>query len=216
MGTKTKYDYATLTMEEMEKSPCVKRKVGCIIVDEFGEVIGKGFNLNGDLTRPCEDHNGDTAMGVTHAEISALKDAEHTPRLMSESTPHIAYVTHKPCHNCNKALSEAGVKEVVIVKEGIKHDKNKPRLSLIPTQLIEGVGAVMTFGSKKYKKNNWKQLDDPSRYLDALWRHLEAYRGGEEFDTETGLSHMAHIATNAGFLMWMDEYKEGWQDKDLD
>jgi len=126
--------------------------------------------------------------------------------------PKTIYVTHQPCIGCMRAIEASGIENIVIVDKGIKHDKDKLRLSLIPTQLIAGVGEVMSFGAKKYKKDNWKNLDDPTRYLDALMRHLEAYRRGEEFDEETGLPHLAHLATNAGFLLFFDEERDGWRE----
>jgi len=208
-----KYDYEALAMEEMEKSPCEKRKVGCLLVDEYGEIVGRGHNHNDN--NPCEDHNGETVIGVVHAEIRALADANSVTHdhLMHMSRPIKAYVTHQPCQNCLHALRSHGIQDIIIVDRGIKHDAEKLKLSLIPTQLINGVGEVMQFGAKKYKRNNWKNLDDPTRYLDALMRHLEAYRRGEEFDEETGLPHMAHLATNAGFLLFFDEERSGWQEE---
>ena len=180
-----------------------------IVVDEYGEIIGRGHNYNLSDS-PCEE-NGATHKDVIHAEVSALNDATGvvSKHLLHTSTPHSIYITHMPCNDCLKAIREAGIKRenIFIVEDGIKHDKDKLRYSLIPPVLLEGVAEVMTFGAKKYKPNNWQKLDDPTRYLDALMRHLEAYRRGEEFDHETGLPHLAHLATNAGFLLWFDEQK---------
>lgn len=208
-------DYAKIAMEEMEKSDCIKRKVGAVIVDDMGEVMGRGHNVNMD-NGPCEDEQGNTIGEVIHAEISAISDAMSVAHkhLMRMSKPESIYITHQPCARCMHAIKDIGIpmQNVHIVETGIKHDGDKLRLSLIPPQLIEGVGQVMQFGAKKYKRNNWKNLDDPTRYLDALMRHLEAYRRGEEFDEETGLPHMAHLATNAGFLLFFDEERDGWQE----
>lgn len=205
----SKYDYNKEAMLEMDKSLCQKRKVGTIVVDEYGEIIGRGHNYNLSDS-PCEE-NGATHKDVIHAEVSALNDATGvvSKHLLHTSTPHSIYITHMPCNDCLKAIREAGIKRenIFIVEDGIKHDKDKLRYSLIPPVLLEGVAEVMTFGAKKYKPNNWQKLDDPTRYLDALMRHLEAYRRGEEFDHETGLPHLAHLATNAGFLLWFDEQK---------
>ncbi len=52
-----------------------------------------------------------------------------------------------------------------------------------------------------------------SRVLDAALRHLVAYNSGERIDGESGLSHLAHVATNICFLI---EYeKEGLGVDDL-
>jgi hypothetical protein len=39
------------------------------------------------------------------------------------------------------------------------------------------------------------------RYYAAALRHLPAWRGGEELDPESGLTHLAHALANAAFLM---------------
>ena len=88
---------------------------------------------------------------------------------------------------------------------GTKHDKGKNRLELIPTELIENVGKVMTHGAKKYGDYNWKGFckSDIDRLTGAAMRHLEAYRKGEWFDEESGLPHIAHCAANCGFLLYV-------------
>lgn len=82
----------------------------------------------------------------------------------------------------------------------LKHDQGKPRYSLVPPAALEGVAKVLTFGAKKYSANSWQNVEDTSRYMDALIRHIEAFRQGEDVDPESGIHHMAHVATNAMFL----------------
>lgn len=91
--------------------------------------------------------------------------------------------------------------------EGIKFDKGKTRLELIPTELIQGVGEVLTFGAMKYEADNWRKFkkEDHKRLVGAAMRHLEAYRSGEYLDQESGLPHLAHVATNMGFLLALDK-----------
>lgn len=91
--------------------------------------------------------------------------------------------------------------------EGTKFDKGKTRLELIPTELIQGVGEVLTFGAQKYEAYNWRKFkpEDHKRLVGAAMRHLEAYRGGEYLDPESGLPHLAHVATNMGFLLALDK-----------
>lgn len=83
---------------------------------------------------------------------------------------------------------------------GIKYDKNKLRLAemfidfCIP---MEELCKVWEFGANKYKKSNWKKLEDPiNRYTNALLRHLIAEEK-ETYDTESTYLHAAHIAFNA-------------------
>lgn len=46
------------------------------------------------------------------------------------------------------------------------------------------------------------------RYLDALYRHLQAYRSGESHDPESGLHHLSHALTNIAFLHYLTTTKK--------
>lgn len=92
------------------------------------------------------------------------------------------------------------------MEEGKKNDQDKIRLDLIEPSFIEVVGKVLTFGAKKYEPNNWQKVDNPvNRYYAAAMRHLMAWREGEEKDPESGLNHLAHVATNIMFLMHFEK-----------
>ena len=89
---------------------------------------------------------------------------------------------------------------------GVKDDDGKLRFDLIEPQFEEEVAAVLTLGAKKYEANNWQKVEDPvNRYYAALRRHLNAWRSGEKTDPESGLSHLAHVATNIMFLLHFDQ-----------
>lgn len=100
---------------------------------------------------------------------------------------------------------------------GVKHDSGKNQWWYLDEhwESIEEVISVLTYGDDKYPAPdgaNWKRLDNPhKRFKDALTRHLIAYRKGEKIDPETNKSHLAHIITNALFLMYFD--KETINDK---
>lgn len=84
---------------------------------------------------------------------------------------------------------------------GAKNDSGKNRLGLVlcgfSRSLIE-VGKVGTFGAGKYSDGGWVNVQNgEQRYTDALLRHLFASAMGENTDTESGLSHWAHVAWNA-------------------
>ena len=84
---------------------------------------------------------------------------------------------------------------------GQKDDKEKNRLDLIEPEFIEGVGKVLTFGANKYEPNNWQKVEDAKdRYYAAALRHLIAWRKGEKTDSESGISHLDHVACNIMFL----------------
>ena len=84
-------------------------------------------------------------------------------------------------------------------------------ISLVPVSLISGVRAVRLFGLQKYHDpDNWKQVE-PERYHQAMLRHiLAAWNDPYKIDPESGLPHIAHVATNIAFLLEMKEEKK-WQ-----
>ena len=83
----------------------------------------------------------------------------------------------------------------------IKSDAGKPRLSLVPTEIINCIARVREYGVKKYvDPDNWKHVS-VDRYHDALFRHVIAYMDNPySADTESGLPHLWHIACNVAFL----------------
>lgn len=88
------------------------------------------------------------------------------------------------------------------VKEGVKYDKEKPDYSLIPPSALEDMVKVLTFGSEKYDRHNWKKLDNlENRYFAAAQRHLWAVMQGETHDPESGEHHYAHALCCIMFLL---------------
>lgn len=62
---------------------------------------------------------------------------------------------------------------------------------------------VLTLGAQKYDDDNWKKVPNAkARYYDACYRHVEAWRVGENLDPETGCHHLAHAICCLMFLLW--------------
>jgi hypothetical protein len=96
-----------------------------------------------------------------------------------------------------------------IVKKGTKHDHDKPVVSLIDPDWLLEVAEVLTFGANKYAPDNWKHVGDAqARYLSAAYRHLLAYQKGQENDSESNLSHLAHASCCLMFLHYLEKNKE--------
>ena len=91
--------------------------------------------------------------------------------------------------------------------EGRKFDGNKPMYDLIDADALEQLARVLTQGAIKYDRYNWKNVE-PHRYEAALFRHLQAWRQGEESDRESQCHHMAHVMCNAMFLFCFDRMKD--------
>ena len=91
--------------------------------------------------------------------------------------------------------------------EGMKFDTGKLQYSLIPPSATHALAEVLTYGANKYAPNNWQLVDNGEvRYMDALFRHLEAFRSGETYDPESGIHHLAHVLTNVAFLHYLDTH----------
>lgn len=84
---------------------------------------------------------------------------------------------------------------------GKKHDKGKPPLNLLPGHSLLAISRVMAHGAKKYDEHNWRGGITYSRLMGAILRHALAFNEGEDLDWETGESHIAHLATEALFLL---------------
>lgn len=89
--------------------------------------------------------------------------------------------------------------------QNIKADAGKPRLSLVPTQIITDIARVREYGLEKYgTSESWRQVE-PERYRDAAYRHWLAYLDDPEgVDEESGLPHLWHLACNIAFLCEME------------
>lgn len=89
---------------------------------------------------------------------------------------------------------------------GVKHDSGKPRPMLLQESLADSLletTKVLTYGANKYSDDNWKNVDQ-RRYFDALYRHLNAHHRGELKDTESGLLHLAHAASNILIILQLE------------
>jgi hypothetical protein len=93
----------------------------------------------------------------------------------------------------------------------VKADNEKPDMSLLSGIAIQKLAAVLTFGKIKYDAHNWRKGLAWSRVISAAMRHMFAYISGEDKDSESGESHIAHAMC---CLMFLLEYEETHKDKD--
>ena len=84
--------------------------------------------------------------------------------------------------------------------KGLRFNEGKTRYDLIPTFAQEQYAKVLTKGAEKYAERNWEKGMRWSKVLASLERHLQAIKRGEDYDSETGLLHSAHVMTNAAFI----------------
>lgn len=103
---------------------------------------------------------------------------------------------------CNdKPLEILKVGEYTLANQEAKSDAGKPRLTLVPTQILIDVARVREYGNLKYgDPENWKTVE-LERYRDAFFRHWLAYLNDPNgLDEESGLPHLWHAECNLAFI----------------
>jgi hypothetical protein len=90
---------------------------------------------------------------------------------------------------------------------GYKHDTEKLRYDLIPSEAMDELAKVLTHGATKYEDHNWARGMKWSRVFAALMRHMWSWWKGESVDPETGYSHLSHALCNIVFLVTYEQRK---------
>ena len=116
-----------------ERSKDPNTQVGACIVDENNRILSTGYN---GFPRGCSDDifpwNRNEADGetkypfVVHAELNAILNTRGKSLVGSR-----VYVGLFPCHECAKAIIQAGIKEVVYLSDKYKNtssDANSRRM----------------------------------------------------------------------------------------
>lgn len=82
-----------------------------------------------------------------------------------------------------------------------KYDSEKPKLSLVPSEIIYAIAKIREYGNDKYGDvNGWRKVDW-KRYIDAAYRHwLKVVEDPFCIDDESGYPHLWHVACNIAFL----------------
>lgn len=83
----------------------------------------------------------------------------------------------------------------------------KPRYDLIPVFPLLELAKTYTIGAEKYEADDWKTKYTTAEVYSKLMRHLEAWRSGEDKDTE-GQYHLAAVAFHAFSLLWYSIYRK--------
>lgn len=89
--------------------------------------------------------------------------------------------------------------------KGVKHDQEKRRFSLFPTNALYAVVDTLEYGARKYSEGNWRNVENArQRYYDAAMRHINDWWMGQRNDSESGLHHLAHAICCVVFLLAVD------------
>ena len=116
-----------------ERSKDPNTQVGACIVDENNRILSTGYN---GFPRGCSDDifpwnrnesDGETKYPfVVHAELNAILNTRGKSLVGSR-----VYVGLFPCHECAKAIIQAGIKEVIFLSDKYKNtasDMNSRRM----------------------------------------------------------------------------------------
>lgn len=183
---------------------------------ETGKVLSASAAVDSECSytscEQCKLHPG-----IPNDDIVCADWAETHPqeaaRLMGYEVVEEHTKTHEKTHadaieNARVHLEEANMGKP---DQQAKADQGKPHPSYVPVALIKAVMDVREMGTAKYgDPDNWKKVE-PERYHQAMLRHiLAAWNDPYKIDPESGLPHIAHVATNIAFLLEMKEEKK-WQ-----
>jgi hypothetical protein len=89
----------------------------------------------------------------------------------------------------------------------IRHNKGKPKYSLIDYHSLEPLVRILEWGEDHYSRNNWRKGLDKLEVLDSLQRHIgelidKVNEGKDEVDNETQIEIIGHIMANCMFYSY--------------
>ena len=75
-----------------------------------------------------------------------------------------------------------------------------PRYDLVPPHASDQLAILFMKGAETYGERDWENGLSWSELIASLERHLNAFKNGQDFDSESGMLHITHVLTNAAFL----------------
>ena len=123
------------------RSTCLRRKVGCVLVNSLGHVLATGYNGVPAGEPHCNQHDQFDPVGFpyacsgAHAKSGSDLDgcsalhAEWNALIQVHNAQSIdtVYCTTAPCVTCTKMLMNTGAKRILFVDEYPGSDLNKLR-----------------------------------------------------------------------------------------
>lgn len=79
----------------------------------------------------------------------------------------------------------------------------KPDTWNVPDVSMYHMALAMDDGARKYGRFNWRQGSgvNVSTYINAMQRHLAAFKGGENTASDSGVHHLAHLMASAAIVL---------------
>lgn len=111
-----------------ERSNCIKRKVGCIIVKD-NRILSLGYNgtpskmkncYEGGCQRCIDQYNNSEHTSGKNLDMCMCLHAEENAMLFvskNELNNSVLYVTLMPCISCVKKIIQCGIKKVIYIED---------------------------------------------------------------------------------------------------
>lgn len=97
-----------------KRGTCLKRKVGCVIIDSYGNILSTGYNgaprgmLHCDEYSPCLAYvDPKLSCSALHAEVNAIARCPDIDKI------HTVYVTEATCEKCMMAIQNTAAKRIL-------------------------------------------------------------------------------------------------------
>ena len=104
-----------------KRSTCLRRSVGCVLVDSKNHIVATGYNgvpkgFDHCLDSPCKGAFSESGTDLDlcsaiHAEVNAILNC------CSKLVNAKAYITTRPCFNCTLLMWQAGVKHIIFASK---------------------------------------------------------------------------------------------------
>ena len=115
------------------RGSCIRRQVGCVLVNSLNHVIATGYNgrargVTNCLDSPCKGSRSSSGLDLEgceaiHAEANALLQCKNVEEIKT------AYCTTAPCIHCVKLLSNTSCERIVF-QDTYPHMEESSRLWL--------------------------------------------------------------------------------------
>lgn len=115
--------FLNIAKEVASMSTCIRRNVGCVLVDSRNRILATGMNGVSPGAKHCNEGNNQCPGAYSpsgtnldecyssHSEINALLQCRDVWAIQ------VAYITCSPCTSCVKALLCTSTKEIVFIDE---------------------------------------------------------------------------------------------------
>ncbi len=142
-----------------EMATCIRRSVGCVLIDSFGHIIGVGYNgtprgvPHCNEGNPCEGADAPSGTrledcGATHAEMNALLQCRDVDAI------HTVYCTTAPCTFCLRQLLNTSARRIVFLEDYPNSEKCKKRWESVGRSWEHLPGVVRNLGDHARIRTN--------------------------------------------------------------